>query len=155
MTESFAGSSTRRTGVRRRWRLLSLMGACCCLTGILNAVEPARRLTTVEVDRFIARYWSQNRPNLNYGYGCETGWHSFGFRADGYFIYDGKISGAWWIDHLNNIEVRTNSGERMELFYDGVATLTQRERTAEAPSSVFGTEFRTYSECETDKVRLH
>jgi hypothetical protein len=120
----------------------------------LNAVEPARREKTVEVERFVARYWSQARPNLNYRYGCETGWHSFGFRNDGYFLYDGKIAGAWWIDHLNNVEVRTNAGERMELFYDGDATLTQRERTAEAPNSVFGTEFRTYKECETDKVRL-
>jgi hypothetical protein len=128
--------------------------ACGSIALALGAGAAVMRGKTADAERFVARYWSQNRPNLHYTYGCETGWHSFSFRPDGYFVYDGKTAGSWRIDHLNNVYVLTNTGERLELFYDGDSQLTQLERSALAPNSVFGTEFRTYHECPTDKVRL-
>jgi hypothetical protein len=150
-------SDARRVIPRARLKpaetLVRVMIACCCIVAVLDAGA----VTTgdkAKQDRFVARYWSQNRPNLHYEYGCDTGWHSFSFRADGYFVYDGTIAGHWWLDHLDNISLQTNTGERMELFYDGAMLLTQRQRSADAPNSVFGTEYRTYRECPTDKVRL-
>jgi len=130
------------------------MIACCGIAVVIDAGAAPLHGRKVDEQRFVARYWSQNRPDLHFAYGCDTGWHSFSFRTDGFFIYDGKVAGAWWLNHLNNIDVLTNNGERMELFYDGNNLLTQLERSAQAPDSVFGTEFRTYRECPTDKVRM-
>jgi hypothetical protein len=134
-------------------RLAVLAGCIALALGADAAVVLSGK--HADPERFVTRYWSQNRPNLHYTYGCDTGWHSFSFRPDGYFVYDGKVAGSWWIDHLNNVYVLANNGERLELFFDGDAQLTQLERSAIAPYSVFGTEFRTYHECPTDKVRLH
>ena len=137
-----------------RWTLVRLMVACCCITAVLDAGAAVTHGRKANEDRFVARYWSQIRPNLHFQYGCDTGWHSFNFRPDGYFVYDGKIAGHWWLDHLDNISLQTNGGERLELFYDGQSLLTQRAHSAEGPESAFGTEFRIYRECATDKVRL-
>lgn len=130
------------------------MAACCCVAGVMNAGATIVNGQKVDQQRFVSRLWSQNRPNSHFEYGCDTGWHSFSFRTDGFFLYDGKIAGFWWINHLYNIDVQTNTGERMELFYDGNSLLTQLERVETAPDSVFGTEFRTYRECPTDKVMM-
>jgi hypothetical protein len=97
--------------------------------------------------RFVGRYWSQSRPALNYQFGCDTGWHSFRFNALGFFIYDGKVSGHWWLDHASNVGVLTNAGERLVLLFDGASTLVQWRRDEDARDSVFGQEYRTYREC--------
>jgi hypothetical protein len=154
-----------RSGVRRsivlrrpmetRYKLVRLIVACYFIAGVLDARAAASDVRKIDKERFVARYWSQSRPNLHYAYGCDTGWHSFSFRADGFFVFDGKIAGSWSIDHLQNIGLVANDGERLALFYDGRKLLTQLKRSADAPQSVFGQEFRTYRECDTDKVRLH
>ncbi len=100
-------------------------------------------------ERFVGRYWSQIRPNLNYQYGCSTGWHAFKFRADGYFVYDGKVTGAWWIDHLGNVAVLTKTGQKQLLFYDNHNRLSQRQQVASIDGSSFGSEYREYLECAT------
>jgi hypothetical protein len=97
--------------------------------------------------RFVGRYWSQSRPALNYQFGCDTGWHAFSFNALGFFIYDGKVSGHWWLDHASNVGVLTNAGERLLLLFDGGGTLIQWRRDDGARDSVFGQEYRTYREC--------
>ena len=143
---------SRRRGRRRLPRALwhALIAAC----GVTLVVPVAASAPTLEgrvagPERFIGHLWSQARPNLDYQYGCDTGWHSFSFREGGYFVYDGKISGSWWIDHLGNVDVRTAAGERLVLFYDKHQDLRQLERSAQTPDSVFGTEFRTYRQCTT------
>jgi hypothetical protein len=137
------------------WTIVRFVIASCCMLTMLDAAAaPLPQGKKLDEERFVSRNWSQIRPNLHFEYGCDTGWHSFSFRSDGFFIYDGNIAGAWWLDHLNNIDVRTNTGERMQLFYDGGNLLTQLERSATAPKSVFGTEYRNYRECPTDKVRM-
>jgi hypothetical protein len=153
-------SNARLSGVPRerpewRWKLIGLAAACYCIVWVLDAGAAALDVRKIDKERFVARYWSQSRPNLHYAYGCDTGWHSFSFRTDGFFVFDGKVAGSWWIDHLRNIGLVTNDGERVVLFYDGGKVLTQRQRSADTPNSVFGQEFRTYRECDTDKVRLH
>jgi hypothetical protein len=100
-------------------------------------------------ERFVGRYWSQIRPNLNFQYGCNTGWHAFRFRSDGYFVYDGKIAGSWWTDHLGNVNVLTNTGQKLLLFYDNHKRLSQRQQIGVDATSSFGTEYREYAECET------
>jgi hypothetical protein len=97
--------------------------------------------------RFVGRYWSQSRPALNYQYGCDTGWHSFSFSAQGFFLYDRRISGHWWLDHASNVGVLTNEGERLTLIFDGSSTLVQWRRDEDASKSPFGQEYRTYREC--------
>lgn len=147
-----SGTDPRPSQVARGLLLLAALAAASASGAPAESARERER--NVNVERFTSRLWSQTRPNLHYEYGCETGWHSFNFRPDGYFLYDGKVSGHWWIDHLNNVVVQTNAGERMELFFNGEAQLAQLERSAIAPNSVFGTEYRTYQECPIDKVRL-
>jgi hypothetical protein len=131
--------------------LLTLLGVACVVPLLVTPVVLAATLEgrIAGPERFIGHLWSQARPNLDYQYGCDTGWHSFSFREGGYFVYDGKVTGSWWIDHLGNIGVRTTAGERLLLFYDMHQELRQLERSAIAPDSVFGTEFRTYKQCNT------
>jgi hypothetical protein len=154
MSSPIRSSSTALRPIPAACGLLLAAALAAVSVRAAPAEATRERERNVTVERFTSRLWSQNRPNLHYDYGCETGWHSFNFRLDGYFLYDGKISGHWWIDHLSNVVVQTNAGERMELFFNGDSQLAQLERSASAPDSAFGTEYRTYQECPIDKVRL-
>lgn len=124
-----------------------LLAVCCRAPPAAAAQEQSE--SRVGQARFVGRNWAEIRPNLNFRYACDTGWHSFSFRSDGYFIYNRTIAGAWWLDHSGNVQVLTNQGERLLLFYDSSRVLTQRQASADGPASVFGTDFKQYQECET------
>ena len=121
--------------------------AGCALAG---AADEPRTGTA----RFVGRYWSQARPALNYRYGCDTGWHSFTFNAQGFFIYDRQVAGHWWLDQASNVGVLTNDGERLTLLFDGHTNLVQLRRDDDAKKSVFGEEYRIYRECDAGAADL-
>lgn len=130
-------------------------GRIVALSVLISILLVARSATPAEFrrdagrERFVGRFWSQIRPNLNFQYGCNTGWHAFRFRSDGYFVYDGKIAGSWWIDHLGNVNALTTTGQKLLLFYDNHNRLSQRQQTGVTATSSFGTEYREYAECVT------
>ena len=67
------------------------------------------------VDSFVGTYWSQIRPNYAYLNGCETGFRSFSFTRDGYFVFDNKVHGSWRVDRLGNLVLRTKEGKQLRL----------------------------------------
>jgi len=114
------------------------------------ASPASRSETPANESRFVGSYWAQVVPPANFAYSCRTGWHAFSFGTQGYFRYDGTISGNWWLDHGTNIRVRTRDGELLILFYDGGSTLMKRRSENGSGAAVFGQELKQYRRCDTD-----
>jgi hypothetical protein len=94
--------------------------------------------TAPTIDTFTAHYWAQISPNFDYLNGCSTGYRAFIFTADGYFIYNQRVHGAWRIDQQGNLVLRTKQGQVLRLFWDHSKTLTpstsSSTTTTSAPS---------------------
>ena len=116
----------------------------CACSSVAMAADPVE-----EESMFTSGYWSQVQPAQNFEYGCRTGWRAFRFGTQGYFLYDGRISGHWWLDHGRNVRLWTSDGQVLILFFDGGGTLMKRRLDAAPASSVFGTELRLYRRCDT------
>jgi hypothetical protein len=48
-----------------------------------------------------------------------VGFLAFEFNATGYFSYNNHLRGAWRIDELGNLKLRTRDGLRFTLLVDG------------------------------------
>lgn len=72
----------------------------------------------MDSDVFVGSYWSQIRPNYEYLNGCETGFRSFSFTRDGYFVFDNKVHGSWRVDRLGNLVLRTKEGKELKLSHN-------------------------------------
>ena len=125
--------------------LRQLIGAAL---GAGYALASAAAGTPVDESKFTGSYWAQVRPLANFDYSCRTGWHAFSFGTQGYFRYDGTISGNWWLDHGADVRVRTRDGEVLILFYDGGGTLMKRRSEVANGASVFGDELKLYRRCD-------
>jgi hypothetical protein len=71
------------------------------------------------VSRFTKARWSMISPDKDYEGGCLVGFLAFEFSATGYFSFNNHLRGAWRIDELGNIKLRTRDGVRFTLVVDG------------------------------------
>jgi hypothetical protein len=69
--------------------------------------------------KFTSVRWSQIRPEKDFQGGCVVGFLAFRFDPTGYFIFNNHVRGAWWIDELGNLILRTRDGLRFTLIVDG------------------------------------
>jgi hypothetical protein len=60
--------------------------------------------------RFSSARWSMILPNRDFEGGCVVGFLAFQFSPTGYFIFNNRIRGAWRIDELGNLKLRTRDG---------------------------------------------
>jgi hypothetical protein len=105
-------------------RLLWVAALVLCGYACLGASSAAAQAMDRSQDgnlslRFTAVRWSQIRPSKDFEGGCVIGFLAFRFDPTGYFIYNNHIRGAWWIDELGNLILRTRDGLRFTLIVDG------------------------------------
>ncbi|HKU41652.1 MAG TPA: hypothetical protein VJR89_26020 [Polyangiales bacterium] len=92
------------------------------LAALLGCVALAAAQTTnpgADIERFTKARWSQIYPDKDFEGGCVVGFLAFQFSATGYFIYNNHIKGAWRVDELGNLKLRTREGLRFTLMVDG------------------------------------
>jgi len=97
----------------------------CCLAACLWAASAASATaqdlakTSDSLMRFTGPRWSLIRPARDFQGGCAVGFLSFRFDPTGYFIFNNRVRGAWWIDELGNLKLRTREGVRFTLLVEG------------------------------------
>jgi hypothetical protein len=101
------------------------LALCLCLSeGSEGAAQAGGSLdlSSTGVDaatRFTGQRWAQIRPPRDFEGGCVVGFLAFRFDATGYFIYNNHVRGAWWLDELGNLRLRTRDGVRFTLIVEG------------------------------------
>jgi hypothetical protein len=107
--------------VRKRYALLWLLCLMDFSTTALaqQAAQEATRGGDA-TSRFVGR-WAQSRPPRDFEGGCVVGFLAFKFESSGYFIFNNRVRGTWFVDELGNIVLRTRDGERITLYYDGTS----------------------------------
>jgi hypothetical protein len=101
--------------------LLAALGlAPICIATSARADEP-RGLdpNAQDISRFTKARWSMITPDRDYEGGCVVGFLAFEFSPTGYFSYNNHIRGAWRIDELGNLKLRTRDGVRFTMIVDG------------------------------------
>lgn len=70
-------------------------------------------------ERFTKARWSMILPDKDFEGGCVVGFLAFQFSPTGYFVFNNHIRGAWRVDELGNLKLRTRDGIRFTLMVDG------------------------------------
>lgn len=79
-----------------------------------------------------ASNWSQIRPDFGYLNGCTTGYRSFSFTPDGYFVFNRNVRGTWRLTPQGYLLLHTKSGQTLHLFLEGSTLTYRRKNTATA-----------------------
>jgi hypothetical protein len=103
--------------------------------------------TVVYPERFETHLWAQIQPVKHFDYSCATGWLAFKFRSDGRFIYDTNIVGYWTVSKIGDLDIHTNSGESIRLFYYGGDTMSKYFSPNATDANVFKRDYTVYKEC--------
>jgi len=115
----------------KAWLLSAALGAVPLAAPLaLNAQESRPTDPSADnVARFTKARWSMISPDKDYEGGCVVGFLAFEFSATGYFSFNNHIRGAWRIDELGNLKLRTRDGVLFTLVVDG----TTMRPTADIP----------------------
>ena len=93
------------------------VGASAATVAAQEKEDPAKVADVLA--RFTGPRWSMIRPPRDFDGGCVIGFLSFQFSPTGYFVYNNRVRGAWWIDELGNLKLRTRDGLRFTLIVEG------------------------------------
>lgn len=64
--------------------------------------------------------WAMTLPERDFAGGCVVGFLAFKFQANGYFLYNNRISGWWRFDlATNKVRLRTHQGKPFMLSLEG------------------------------------
>jgi len=115
------------------WKRYVFLWLLCLLIDVDGVVcaQPAANDARQSPDvaaRFVG-LWSQSRPPRDFEGGCVVGYLTFKFEASGYFIFNNRERGTWWVDELGNVVLRTRDGLRLTLYFDGGSTLRPSQDT--------------------------
>ena len=99
-------------------KALLLVAALGMAPAVLRADEP-RDVDQGDITRFTKARWSMIYPDKDYEGGCVVGFLAFEFSPTGYFAFNNHIRGAWRIDELGNLKLRTRDGVRFTMLVDG------------------------------------
>jgi hypothetical protein len=94
-----------------------LLSAALAVAPIAARAEEPREGDSIV--RFTKVRWSMILPDKDYEGGCVVGFLAFEFSATGYFSYNNHLRGAWRIDELGNLKLRTRDGLRFTMMVDG------------------------------------
>ncbi|MEY4576636.1 MAG: hypothetical protein RL701_1339 [Pseudomonadota bacterium] len=101
------------------WWLLACVAGLALNAGSARAQVSDSSLSADTLNRFTGPRWSQIRPSRDFEGGCVIGFLSFRFDATGYFVFNNHVRGAWWVDELGNLKLRTRDGLRFTLIVEG------------------------------------
>jgi hypothetical protein len=106
--------------------LRCLVGALLvtAVPGIGHAQDASQASGVITESTFTKRAWTQSRPNYSYLNGCVTGYRTFVFTDDGYFVFNRNIRGSWRLTTGGNVSLKNRGGQRITLYYDKRFSLT-------------------------------
>jgi hypothetical protein len=102
-----------------KWSALAAVVALLAATPMRAQEKPAEDPNAQTMLRFTAARWSQIRPNRDFEGGCVVGFLSFQFSPTGYFSFNNHIRGAWQVDEIGNLKLKTREGVRFTLIVMG------------------------------------
>ena len=98
-----------------------------CLVGALLAIvfpgngqaqDASGTAGLITISTFTQQPWVQSRPDYSYLGGCVTGYRTFVFTDDGYFVFNRNVRGSWRLTGQSNIRLTLKTGQRVTLYYD-------------------------------------
>jgi hypothetical protein len=108
------------------------LAAVLLLLASLSQAQTEQENPAVTSNRLTQRNWSQIRPNFGYLNGCTTGYRSFYFDQDGYFVFNRNVHGTWRLTPQGSLILRTKSGQTLSLELEGSTLTYTRRNTATA-----------------------